>query len=98
MGFKDPWVEEHSETFLHELQKEISINHTLFSVPLRVIARRLDRDDLLFMFEGSTKVVQVHLTWKGKSEDDPNWPKTKVFAIIQDWMNQIMIPDSEEFN
>jgi hypothetical protein len=53
---------------------------------------------VLFMIEKSTKVAQVHLTWKGKSEDDPNWQRTKVFASIQDWIDQVMIPNSEEFS
>lgn len=98
MLFMDPWIEEHSETFLKELHKEVSINHVLYATSLRVIARRMDRDDVLFKYENTSEVVQVHLTWKKNIEDDPNWPRTKVFASIHDCMDQVMIHDSKEFN
>lgn len=98
MLFIDPWFEEHYVTFLQELRKEVSTNHVLYDIPMQVIARRMDRDDVLFKFENSAKVAQVHLTWKSNKENDPSYPKTTIHDSILEWRDRVMLPDSREFN
>ncbi|MFC7677402.1 hypothetical protein ACFQV5_00535 [Paenibacillus sp. GCM10028914] len=80
MKFLEPWIPETSMVFLEELHKEISENHILYGAVLDVIARREDKDEVLYQYKTKPhKCVQVHLTWKMDKEIDSRWPKTRVF-------------------
>ncbi|MGG0814872.1 hypothetical protein ABE142_19735 [Paenibacillus alvei] len=60
-----PWILETSNLYVDELHKEISEEHILFDQQLAIVARRIDRDDVLFQFVGKpNQYAQVHLTWK----------------------------------
>lgn len=65
---------------------EIGPGHVLSGETLTAIARRRDRDDVLFSLRGSLRVAQVHLTWAGKQELDP-YPATQLFASILEWFD-----------
>lgn len=67
-----------ARAFERELQRELPEGHRLFGLPVRCVARRRDRDDVLFeLGDGTTTWAIVHLTWK--SESDPDWPYVEVF-------------------
>jgi hypothetical protein len=54
-----------------ELARELSKGHPLYGVTLRAVARRGDRDDVLFRTPANGFVV-VHLTWR--RAERPPWP------------------------
>jgi hypothetical protein len=83
--------------FERELYKEVGINHELFGKGLIAIARRKDRDDVLFCFEDNPLyLAQVHLTWKGYQEIEPCWPSTKIYNSWEEWATVCMLPDNED--
>jgi hypothetical protein len=48
---------------------------------------------VLFRLEGGG-VVDVHLTWSGKTEPPP-WPSHRAYASLEDWQRQVMVPDAD---
>ena len=69
--------------------------HVLFGLPVSPVARRQDRDDVLFTLEdGSGRVAVVHLTYKNETE--PLWPRTSFFPDLDSWL-QVMKSDHDEF-
>ncbi|WP_420539118.1 hypothetical protein ACN92M_17075 [Paenibacillus polymyxa] len=96
--FLEPWIPETSKIFLEELHKEISENHILYGADLDVIARREDKDEVLYQYKANPdKCVQVHLTWKMDKEIDSKWPKTQEFNSFDDWVNEVMLIDNKEY-
>ena len=96
--FLEPWIPETSKTFLEELHKEISENHILYGADLDVIARREDKDEVLYQYKANPdKCVQVHLTWKMDKQIDSKWPKTREFNSFDDWVNEVMLIDNKEY-
>ncbi len=81
----------------NELRRELAPSHRLHpqahAGTLRAVARRIDRDDFLFVGKGI--VVVVHLTWS--VETDPHWPSTETFGSIDDWIQRGMTADHEEY-
>ena len=80
MEFAEPWHEITSEAerkdLSKELRREVSIWHALAWKRPRAIARRQDRDDVLFEL-GSDRWAIVHLTWH--REWNRRWPATRTF-------------------
>lgn len=84
MEFLQPWYAESAFSLVDELRREVVSGHVLFGVPVRVLARRQDCDDILFQFlDGTGRVAKVHLTWQ--QESDPSWPSTTVYPNIEEW-------------
>jgi hypothetical protein len=50
----------------------------------KLLARRLDRDDILLRFTTSLKLAMVHLTWSGREEPD-GFPTTLQFETFAQW-------------
>lgn len=98
---KEPWISVPHDLAARleaELKRELGHHHVLQEKKVEAVARRQDCDDVLFSIAGSsTSYAVVHLTWSGKKEIDPKWPSTELFATIEDWEKQCMIPDHEEF-
>jgi len=68
-----------------ELPRELATGHPLFGLPLTAIYRRNDDDDVLFQVnDGSGRVAEVHLTWRGDMEKLP-WPISRFFESFDDW-------------
>ena len=96
--FLEPWIPETSMIFLEELHKEISENHILYGVNLDVIARREDKDEVLYQYKTNPhKYVQVHLTWKMDKEIDPRWPRTREFNSFDHWVNEVMLINNKGY-
>lgn len=94
MDWTKPWeiVEEAPEStdsrraWENELQCEIGPKHCLFGHQVKLIGRRYDTDDALFLLEDG-RVAEVHLTWSGQQEFDPQWPGTTIFATLEEWLS-----------
>lgn len=66
-----------------ELAREVLPEHVLASVMTTALARRDDRDEVLFLVHGAPFVLaHVHLTWSAPASD---WPDTTTFPSIQAW-------------
>ena len=72
-----------------ELRREMPTDHRLANCELRVIGR-CDADHNEFLFatdDTSAPIACVHLTWR--TETDPMWPHTDVYATLDDWVAQM---------
>ncbi len=79
-----------------ELARQISPEHMLYGLKARVIAARIDRDDVLFALEGADMpLAVVHLTWR--KETDPSWPITTLFESWEQWVRDEMIPSHHAY-
>lgn len=47
--YLEPWEAETSERIAEELYREISMEHMLYGIPVKPVARRCDRDDFVFL-------------------------------------------------
>jgi len=82
-----------------ELARELSAGHPLHGLPVRTLARRQDRDDVLFAVEdGSGRVAVVHLTWTRNPPEQPPWPGTVVYLSFEAWVTDGMRPDDNDFH
>ena len=88
MDYLEPWYalsDEACTTLSAELSRELPPQHVLKGVPVKCLARRQDRDDVLFeLNDGSGRLAVVHLTWQ--VEREPSWPRTVVYAGVSEWL------------
>jgi len=95
--FLEPWFVPGAEA---ELARELGLNlrHPLHSLKAHAIARRQDRDDVLFEInDHGFKLAVVHLTWRQGTETNPKWPATALFASWYQWIES-MKRDHEEWS
>jgi hypothetical protein len=93
----DPW-QPTQPGLESELEREIGPGHPLFGRRAIAVGRRSDNDDVLFWVPGSpTPYAVVHLTWTGKRERSPQWPATTAYASLDEWRQQCMLHDHEEY-
>ena len=102
MIFKEPWYAiykssaDNGQALVQEAETEIPHGHALSGKALIAIARRGDRDDVLFQADGGPNVAIVHLTWSGKKER-PGRPSTQVFSSVADFIASRMEADHFDF-
>ncbi|NIT60695.1 MAG: hypothetical protein GWN00_32175 [Aliifodinibius sp.] len=79
MEWQDPWqpANDNSQNIESELKKELNEGHKLYGKRLKVKARRIDNDDVLFELSDGNYAV-VHLTWSVKKEINSDWPHTEI--------------------
>jgi hypothetical protein len=81
-----------------ELQRELSPGHPLFGMLVKTLARRQDRDDVLFAVQDRTgRVTVVHLTWTQSPPECPPWPHTTLFPNLETWAVEGMHSDIAEW-
>jgi len=93
-----PWVAidlENRAALEKELGRELPDGHILFRSGVSALARRVDRDDVLFQVAGSPKLAVVHLTYS--VESDPKWPTTLIYESFSDFEEQKMKLDVLEY-
>ena len=79
----------------------LNLQHPLFRVSARSIARRHDTDDVLFVLENyKYPIARVHLTWVAPEfgiapEFNKEWPSTDLFENWGDWVERGMYPDAD---
>ncbi len=93
MGWPYPWspieFPDDKPVFEAELLRELKAGHPLFGVPVSVIGRRYDQDDVLFALQdGSERIAEVHLTWAGEREKPP-WPSASLFESFAAWVESV---------
>jgi hypothetical protein len=78
-----------------ELGRELAPLHPLHGRSLRAIARRPDRDDVLFEELSDATVHWVHLTWH--VEKDPQWPRAESYRSLEEFRDRWPREELEEF-
>lgn len=99
MEWLAPWDPvEAGEGLDDELRREVGPGHPLHRVATRTVARRQDRDDVLFALEdGTGRVAVVHLTWTSSPPEEPPWPSTRLFPSLEAWAATDLVEDHREF-
>jgi hypothetical protein len=95
-SFLEPWralSAEQAESLLREAQAEISPSHPMYGANLVPMAHSRLADDVLFKLDDG-RVAVLHLTWR-RSPEPPPWPSCRIYANIDEWAGQVMIPDNE---
>jgi hypothetical protein len=102
MEWLEPWCSatqmgEHiAQGWQRQLQIEVPPGHALFGVPVKLLARGNGDDALFEILDGSGRVANVHLTWS-KSQERLPWPGTDIYSSLQDWVEQVMVPEHQEW-
>jgi hypothetical protein len=88
MNYLEPWyalAEEECITLRAELTRELPPGHALEGIQVKCLARRQDRDDVLFeLQDGTGRFASVHLTWQ--VEREPPWPSTVIYEGVAEWL------------
>jgi hypothetical protein len=88
MKYLEPWFElseDECQKLSTELHRELPAGHVLKGLSVKCLARRQDRDDVLFEFaDGSGRLASVHLTWQ--VEREPPWPSAVIYASTAEWL------------
>jgi hypothetical protein len=94
MTYLEPWYAAEDPALVAELSREVGPGHVLSGIPVKVLARRRDRDDVLFkILDGSGRVASVHLTWQ--VESSPTWPSATVFRNFEEWVDSMNADHAE---
>lgn len=71
--------------------------HKLYEFELNAVAKLCSNDDVLFSVhkQGENKIsyAVIHLTWKGKLEENDNYPRTEFFEDFDHFLNYRMYFD-----
>ena len=92
--FLEPWFTTGNPEFVGELRRELPPGHVLFGVSVSAVARRYDRDEVLFALDdGSGRVAAVHLTYAREAQ--PTWPSTRLFDSLEAWTESMKLEHDE---
>jgi hypothetical protein len=84
MDLPEGWVGGDLSALEQQLAREVGRDHVLHGVEVRAVARRHDRDDVVFALPDG-RFAEVHLTWAQDRERDPRWPATVIYADREAW-------------
>jgi len=102
MDFKIPWLSiseygsDNAAAMTVEALREIGTGHPLAGKKLTTLARRQDRDDVLFMLDDGPEVAVVHLTWSSRREPR-GFPRANLYSDLSEFVNSRMEADRIEF-
>ena len=95
----DPWYldDDASGTAERELQREAPVGHALYGIPVTLVARRCDCDDVLFrLADGSGRYAGVHLSFA--VESNPDWPSTIIYDSLSHFVTERLHEDVTDYN
>ena len=99
IAWRGPWESSAPDSASHseaELQRELCPGHVLFGCQARALGHRRDCDDVLFgIVHPSARYAVVHLTFQ--RETRPEWPSTKLFATLEEFVQLRLLPDAEDY-
>ncbi|MFT3705236.1 MAG: hypothetical protein QM802_22910 [Agriterribacter sp.] len=95
--FPLPWqVIDDSALYEKELKKEVRFFHPLKWKKVRAVAKRMDRDDIIFEVQsGLYQYAVVHLTWK--KEYSRTFPITQLYIDWKEIYKKRIISDAEQW-
>ena len=89
-----PWYENKDDALVAELQREVPKGHALHGIPVTVLGRRDDKDDVLYALQdGTGRFAVVHLTFQ--VETDVRWPSFWTFANEAEWIEKMQADHAE---
>jgi hypothetical protein len=91
VAWRDPWEavpEPAGAGLVRELRAELGAAHVLAGRPAAAIARRRDRDDVLFLVREPTQLAVVHLTWTREANSASKWPGTELFSSVEEFLGR----------
>ena len=99
-NWADDWklsmtILEYQRAWESQLKREVGIGHVLYGRDVKLIARRWDTDDALFLLEDGS-VADVHLTWAEEPGPNPGWPVAGISPSLDIWADEAMRPLHEE--
>lgn len=101
MEWLEPWrtteiyEADFHEAFRKQLEREVTMGHPMYGLPVKLIARG-DGDDALFqILDGSGRVAEVHLTWT-RVQRNLSWPLTTIYPNLEDSARESMRREHEE--
>ena len=75
--------------------------HKLIEYELNAMAKLCSNDDVLFSAhkKGENKIsyAVIHLTWKGRLEENDDYPRTEFFEDFDHFLNYRMYPDKRDW-
>ena len=100
--FIEPWivVDNERDAFEKELRRELSPQAALSAYTLRAFGRRVNCDDAFLEIRGVRAgyvLALIHLTWGNKAER-LSWPTTTFFVTAEDFINNKMLLDAQDYN
>lgn len=98
----DPWVpisERGREAYENELRMELGLDHPLYGVQARAVARTCHTDDILFQLKDHliAELAVVHLTFRGRPESAPQWPSVILYRDLEHWVSHRMLRDAAAY-
>lgn len=98
----DPWVpisERGREAYDNELRMELGLDHPLYGIRTKAIARTCHTDDILFLLKDHriAEFAVVHLTFRGKPESDPQWPSVILYKDMEHFVTMRMLRDAAAY-
>jgi len=98
----DPWIpvsERGREAYDYELRMEVRLDHPLYGVKARAIARTCHTDDILYQLKDHpiAAFAVVHLTFRGRLESSPQWPTVILYRDLEHWVSQRMLKDAAAY-
>jgi hypothetical protein len=98
----DPWVpvsERGRTAYDNELRMEVGLDHPLYGIRLRAVARTCHTDDVLFQLKDHriAQFAVVHLTFRGRVESDSQWPSVILYRDLEHWVTQRMLRDAAAY-
>ena len=98
MQLPQGWIPASGESatkLVAELHRELPASHQLYGRQVHAVARRQDRDDVLFRsLSDDGPVFCVHLTWS--VETDPKWPWTETYDGYDDFLERCSREEPED--
>ena len=86
------------EAYDHELRLEVSPGHPLYEVRASAVARTCHGDDVLFqLHDHSAALAVVHLTFRGRPEQEVKWPSVTLYKTLDQWIMRGMLRDAARY-
>jgi hypothetical protein len=94
--FEDPWeAAEQPDKLQAQLEEELLEGHPLFGELVKVLAARVDSDDILVQTRQGYALV--HTSWCRRSKPTLPFPHTVLFQDWDRFLEQVYYPDRSEW-
>ncbi len=98
----DPWVsvsDRGREAYDAELRQEVSLDHPLYGVRAKAVGRTCNTDDILYHLKEHpiAEFAVVHLTFRGKPENGPQWPSVTLYRDLEHFVTARMLRDAAAY-
>ncbi len=98
----DPWIpvsDRGRDAYNNELSTEVGLDHPLYGVRAKAVGRTCNTDDILFQLKDHpiAEFAVVHLTFRGKPENGPQWPSVTLYRDLEHFVTARMLRDAAAY-